>query len=255
VFELIDGGFAKLAAGGRFCLAGRRDRGVESYRRRLEAVFGNAEKVSRAGRLRAYVAYKQTGDPGVDPVDTRYAFVVADLPGGPYQFEARAGVFSRDGLDAGTRFLIEHMSVGVGDRVLDLGCGYGALGIVAARMASEGEVAMVDVDLRSVRCARANLAANGIAHAHAGVSDAFDGLSDARFDLILSNPPFHEGNATAHPFIDGAAAYLRPGGRLMMVVMRPGAYRRRMRRVFGRVEDTGMRDGYTVLCASRPGAP
>ena len=253
VFERIDGSFAKLAVGGRFCLAGRRDRGVESYRRRLEAVFGNARKVAQAGRLRTYVACKRAEVSGTDPVDTRYAFVVDDLPGGPYRFEARAGVFSRDGLDAGTRLLIEHMAVGAGDRVLDLGCGYGALGIVAARLAPEGEVVMVDVDLRAARCARANLAVNGIANACARVGNAFDGLADARFDLIVSNPPFHEGNATAHPFIDGAAAHLTPGGRLMMVVMRPEAYRRRMRRVFGRVEDAGARDGYTVLCASQAG--
>ena len=255
VFERIDEAFVRMRMGGRLCLAGRRDRGVVSYAKRLQAVFGNMEKVARTGRVYVYRAHKEAEAPGAAPVDTAYAFDAPDLPGGPYRFKARAGVFSRDGLDLGTRFLIETMRVRPEDRVLDLGCGYGALGIVAARLASKGEATLVDADLRAVRCARENLAENGIANARAEVSDAFEALSGEQFDLIVSNPPFHEGNATAHPFIEGAAAHLAPGGRLLLVVMRPEPYRKRMRRVFASVQDKGRQGGYVVLMGRRPKPP
>ncbi len=249
VFELIDEAFSRLRMGGRFCLAGRKDRGVESYRKRLEAVFGNVEAVAKKGGVRVYRACKKGEAPGVEPVNTLYAFEVPDLPCGPYRFEVRAGVFSRDGLDPGTRFLIETMAVRPGDRVLDLGCGYGAIGIAAARLARQGEAVLVDADLRAVRCARVNLDKNGVTNARAGVSDTFEAISGEAFDLILSNPPTHEGIATAGPFVEGAAAHLRPGGRFMVVVMRPNLYRRRMAQAFEEVKDAGQREGYTVLCA------
>ncbi len=255
VFEQIDQAFLRLCMGGRLCLAGRRDRGVESYRKRLEAVFGKVEEVAKKGGVRVYRACKDGEAPGVEPVDTSYAFGVSDLPGGPCCFEARAGIFSRDGLDPGSRFLIETMKILPDDRVMDLGCGYGAIGIVAARLASKGETVLVDSDLLAIRCARVNLDKNGIANARAEVSDAFGAVSGASFDLILSNPPTHEGIATARPFVEGAAAHLRPGGRLMVVVMRPNLYRRQMKQAFEKVEDVGRREGYTILCARGAGRP
>jgi len=250
VFEWLDDAFALLPVGGRLCLAGRRDRGVESYAKRMQLVFGSVRKVAQESRSRVYRSVKSGPGAGCDPVDARQVFQALDLPGGPYIFRTKAGVFSWDGIDPGTRCLIECLNISPEARVLDLGCGYGAIGVVCARLAPRGQVGLVDASIRAVACARANIRENAIPNATAMISDGFEAVGEARFDLVVSNPPFHEGNATAHPFIDGAAAHLAPGGRLVMVVMRPEPYRRRMAGAFHRVETLAQKDGYTVLAAN-----
>ncbi|MCZ6633705.1 MAG: class I SAM-dependent methyltransferase [bacterium] len=252
VFEWIDQGFDLLKLGGCFFLAGRKDRGVESYAKRLKAVFGRVDKVGQAGRTRIYCARKSQPSPACDGVDTRYVFDIHDLSGGPYRFETRAGVFSRDGLDPGTRFLIEQVPFAQYTRMLDLGCGCGAIGIVGAKQVPKGSVTLVDVDLRSIHCALKNLGFNGVDNARVLVGDGFAPLEGEAYDLIVSNPPFHEGNATGHDFIDGAAKHLVSEGDLWMVVMRAEPYRKRMEIQFEAVEEVGQRDGYTVLRAQFP---
>lgn len=250
VFSWIDGAFAKLMMGGRLCLAGRRDRGVESYAARVKSVFGAVEKVAQVGKTRIYCATRRDAYPGIAPVKAEYAFETADFPGGPYRFKTRAGVFSWDGVDVGSRLLIAQVDVSRDAHVLDLGCGYGFLGILCAGRMLRGRVRMVDVSFRAVQCARGNIAENGLCNAFADVSDGYECAGDMPFDLILSNPPFHEGNAVGHPFIEGAAERLKPDGRLMMVVMRSKPYRQRMQRVFQRVEVLEKYGGYEILCAS-----
>ena len=136
-FQLIDAAFQRMAIHGRLLLAGRRDAGVESYRKRLEAVFGGAEKLSAKSGLRIYRFKKKNATAGADPVNTSRSFVENELRGARSVFETCAGVFSSDGLDPGTRFLIDTFDVTAQDRVLDLGCGFGAIGIAAARRARE----------------------------------------------------------------------------------------------------------------------
>ena len=174
-------------------------------------------------------------------------FELLDLPGSPYRVETRAGVFSRDGLDTGTRLLIDCMKVRSSDQVLDWGCGWGALGMVAARLSVKGSATLVDSNIRAVSCAEENLRRNRICNAVARVGDARIWDRREKFDLIVSNPPFHDGNAAAHPLIEGAFRALRPGGRLMLVVMRPEAYLKHIHRIFGQGKIVARRDGYAVL--------
>jgi len=247
VFELIDAAFGKLAIHGRFLLAGRRNAGVESYRRRLKAVFGRVETTLSKSGFRVYRSSRSAAETGAHPVDAAHVFDVDDIPGGPYTFEASSGVFSSRGLDPGTRILIETLDVKSGDRVLDLGCGYGAIGIAAARRALE--VQLLDTNLLAVRCARRNIARNGVANARVALSDGFEAAPGRTFDLILCNAPTHEGAETARQFVQGAARHLKSKGRFAVVAMRPGLYLRQMKRVFGAVDQLESRQGYTVLCA------
>ncbi len=250
VFELIDAAFHKMAIRGRFLLAGRRGAGVESYRKRLEAVFGRVERAEGKSGFRIYLSYKIVAEAGAEPLNTVRAFEVADFPGGACAFEAVPGVFSSDGLDPGTRFLIETAEVQPGDRVLDLGCGYGAIGIAAARRARE--VMLLDASLLAIRCAKRNIILNGFTNARVVLSDGFEAVSGRCFDLVLCNAPTHQGTATARMFAQGAARHLDSKGRFIAVAMRPGMYYRQMKRTFGSVERLGSRFGYTVLCAKRP---
>ncbi len=247
VFEWIDQGFQALEIGGALYLAGQRNRGIRSYAAYLHAVFGNNKRAGRVDRVEIYSAKKERDDPYQAPIDNRMTFELYDLPGSPYTVETRAGVFSRDDLDSGTRLLIDCMEVRPTDHILDWGCGWGALGMIAARLSVKGSATLVDSNIRAVSCAEENLKRNRICNAvvHVGDARVFDRRE--KFDLIVSNPPFHDGNAAAHPLIEGAFRALRPGGRLMLVVMRPESYLRHIRRVFGQGRIRAQKDGYTVL--------
>jgi 16S rRNA (guanine1207-N2)-methyltransferase len=132
-------------------------------------------------------------------------------------FVVDAGVFATHGLDPGTGLLIEHLRVADGDRVLDLGCGWGAVGVAAAKSAPRGTVVLTDVNRRAARLARENLARNGIENAEVRVGRLFEPVAGERFDLIATNPPFRAGRETVLELLAGAPAHLAPGGRLLLV--------------------------------------
>lgn len=144
------------------------------------------------------------------PVHTRF---------GKAEVISRTGVFSWNELDAGTAFLLEHLSVSNTDSVLDLGCGSGVIGASIAHSAAA--VLLTDENLLAVDCARRTLEHNGLTNCRTLASDGYEQLSGQRFDLIVSNPPFHqqfEVNARfTERMILEAPAYLTRGGRLVIV--------------------------------------
>lgn len=248
VFEWIDDAFAHLEVGGHLLLAGERRRGIESYRERVGEVYGAVEKRRQAGRRRLYTAQKTTERPGVPPVEVSSRFEVSDIPGGSFVFETKAGVFSRDHIDPGSRALLEAVKPEPTDRIADVGCGYGAIGIPLARLGNA--VTLIDDDLRSIACTRKNLRLNAV-EAKVLTSDLFASVGHRRFDLVVSNPPFHAGQAVSKPLIGGAHAHLDVGGRLWMVVMRATPYATAIGRVFGNVQTVSKTDSYTILTAHK----
>ncbi|HHT90519.1 MAG: methyltransferase [Bacillota bacterium] len=144
----------------------------------------------------------------------------AELRGRTYVFQTDTGVFSKGELDMGSRILIETMSLRRGDRVLDLGCGYGPLGLVAADLVGPlGKVYMVDVNERAGELARENMAKNGITNAQIFVGNGIQALPPGlRFDAVLSNPPIRAGKAVFYPLLSEAYHILKPGGCLWVVI-------------------------------------
>ncbi|HTT34817.1 MAG TPA: methyltransferase [Thermoplasmata archaeon] len=132
-------------------------------------------------------------------------------------FEVDAGVFAAHGLDPGTALLIESLDPRPTDRVLDLGCGWGAIGVAAARQARDGSVVLTDVNRRAVALARGNLARNRVSNAEVRAGPLFAPVGDERFDVIATNPPFHAGRETVLRLLSEAPGHLAPGGRLLLV--------------------------------------
>jgi 16S rRNA (guanine1207-N2)-methyltransferase len=165
-------------------------------------------------------------------------------------FWTDAGVFSKTGIDFGSRLLIETMEIPVGAKVLDVGCGYGPIGITAAMLAESGEVTMVDVNERAVFLAKKNIEQNMAPGAKAIVSDRFEKVGGEKFDRILTNPPIRAGKAVVHSIFEGAAEHLNAGGELWVVIQKkqgaPSA-KKKLEELFGSVEDVARDAGYRIF--------
>ena len=156
-----------------------------------------------------------------------------------------AGVFAAERLDAGARLLLEHLPRRDGpQRIVDLGCGNGVLGVRAAIGSPQAEITFVDESYRAVASAeatfRANLGPERMAHfvVGNGLFDLGNGApAPAGFDLVLNNPPFHENHAISDAtawqmFVESRDA-LRPGGELWVVGNRHLGYHDKLKRLFG----------------------
>jgi 16S rRNA (guanine1207-N2)-methyltransferase len=132
-------------------------------------------------------------------------------------FVVDSGIFASHGLDPGTALLIENLGLRRADRVLDLGCGWGAVGVAAAKSAPDGRVVLTDVNRRAVRLARENLEKNRVRNAEVRVGSLFEPLDGEVFDVIATNPPFHAGRKLVLRVLEDAPNYLAPDGRLLLV--------------------------------------
>ena len=168
----------------------------------------------------------------------------------PLEIETTEGLFSPRGADTGTLSMVSAVELESGQKLLDLGCGAGLVGIAAAKVLGEENVWMTDVDPAAVRCAAENAKRNGVENVHLCCGDALDAVDSSGFDWILSNPPYHADFSVAKKFIEKGFNRLKIGGWMYLVVKREAWYRNKMRAVFGGVELLE-RDGYLVLRAQR----
>ena len=135
--------------------------------------------------------------------------------GNALTFTTDAGVFSRDGLDRGTELLLEALPA-LSGRVLDLGCGWGAVGVALGKKYPALGIVMTDINSRAVELARRNLAANGV-KAEVVQGDGFQSVA-GDFDAIVTNPPIRAGKAVIYGLFADARAHLKPGGALYVVI-------------------------------------
>lgn len=177
--------------------------------------------------------------------------------GRAFTFRTDAGVFSRGKLDRGTDLLLEALEVGPCEQILDLGCGYGAIGIVAARLSDGGHVILTDVNERAVALARANVAANGIANADVRQGDLYEPVAGLAFDHIVCNPPIRAGRRIVDRIVADGPMHLHDGGNLWLVARtKQGAdsIRDRMASVLGNAAIVKRGSGFKVLRSAKRGA-
>ncbi|GGT33214.1 methyltransferase [Streptomyces atratus] len=184
-----------------------------------------------------------------------------DLPEGVGPVSGRtvtnhAGIFCAERLDIGTRFFLGHLPARSGpDRVVDLGCGNGVVGLSAALANPEATVTFIDESYQAVASAEETFRANAGPDAKADfvVGDGLAQLPPASVDLVLNNPPFHSHqattDATARNMFHGARAALRQGGELWVVGNRHLGYHTQLRRTFGNCTTVAGDPKFVVLRA------
>lgn len=161
-------------------------------------------------------------------------------------------VFSPTAIDRGTRAMLSFVNFGPEDKVLDLGCGCGVVGICVAKQIGADKVVMCDVSENAVLLSRQNAEANGVGEAIIRQSDGLKEIPEDNFTIILSNPPYHTDFAVAKGFIEEGFKRLAVGGKMVMVTKRLDWYRNKLSSVFGGVT-VKEKDGYYVFLAEKRG--
>lgn len=181
------------------------------------------------------------------------------LPHYALQLVNHAGIFSREGLDIGTRAFLPHLPKNLGQkRVADLGCGNGVLALVCAQDNPEAQFILVDEAYSAVRSAQHNWqAAFADRPVQILAGDGLAALEPNSLDVVLCNPPFHQqqvvGDFLAQRMFQQAARCLRPGGELWLVGNRHLGYHVKLKRWFARVEQVSAQPKFVVLRACKAG--
>ncbi|EFQ56640.1 class I SAM-dependent methyltransferase [Streptococcus downei] len=169
------------------------------------------------------------------------------LLGEDFHFYTDAGVFSKKMIDYGSQALLSVLNFSAGQSLLDLGCGYGPLGISLAKVQNL-KVTMVDINQRALELAQKNAKRNGV-EVDTYQSNIYDQVK-GQFDQIISNPPIRAGKRVVHDILEGAYDHLKPGGSLTTVIQKkqgaPSA-KAKMAQVFGNVEVVKKDKGYYIL--------
>ncbi len=133
-------------------------------------------------------------------------------------FRTDAGVFSKRKLDRGTKLLLESLDLGSARKILDLGCGYGAIGLTVAKLAPGAEIWLSDVNRRAVELAEGNAALNGIGNCQFRAGYGLEPFAAIKFDLIITNPPVRTGKEVIYGLFAAAKGHLVKNGRLVLVM-------------------------------------
>ena len=223
VLAELAGAHAALEPGGTAYLLMHKDGGGKRYEKEAARLFGGLEPLAKSGGWRLSAAVKRTENaPDVELV----TFEAAGL-----QLEAFPGVFAAGKLDPGTALLLDTVNFSglAGQRVLDIGCGYGVISLKASLAGAA--VTALDDDLLAVRSTHRNAKTYGL-DVRALHSDVDSELKDERFDAVLMNPPFHVGKGVRlglpRAFLAAAHKHLEPGGTLTLVANRALPYEREL---------------------------
>ncbi len=154
--------------------------------------------------------------------------------------------FSPTRVDRGTLAMLSQVAWGQGKKILDLGCGYGVVGLVAAHYTQPENIYMLDNNPDALLCAQQNIRANQRDGIHVLCSDAYDELQETGFDIILTNPPYHTDFQVPKKFIEKGFNRLKVGGTFYLVTRRRLWYEKKLVSIFGGTRLTEQ-EGYFVF--------
>jgi 16S rRNA G1207 methylase RsmC len=177
----------------------------------------------------------------------------AELRGRQFEFATTWGLFSPRGIDAGSQLLVRHLQIDVQDDCLDLGCGYGVIGLSMASLAPQGHTLMVDKDFVAVYYANRNAERNGITNAEALLSNGLADIPQGGSDVVATNLPAKSGKELYQIMFHDVARRLRSGGRFYVVSL-SGLRRfvaRELQAAFGNCEKLKTSGQYTLALARK----
>ena len=163
-------------------------------------------------------------------------------------FDTDAGVFSKQHVDPGSELLCKALPDTLGERVLDMGCGWGAMTIMTLARFPKCEVTMADVNERALGLAVSNVKKNFMT-AEAVLSDGFEKIT-GEYDVVITNPPIRAGKAVIYKMFEDAKAHLVPGGALYLVIRKqqgaPSALKF-LKELYGKAEVIERDGGYWII--------
>jgi 16S rRNA (guanine1207-N2)-methyltransferase len=165
-------------------------------------------------------------------------------------FETANNIFSPFSIDKGTLAMLSVVEFSNDDKLLDLGCGYGVVGIYAAKLIGAQNVVMSDNNVKCIELSKKNAEQNGVSVIKVIKSNSFEDIQDTDFTLILSNPPYHADFSVPKHFIEKGFNRLKIGGKMFMVTKRKDWYKNKFIAIFGGVKIHEI-DGYFVFCAEK----
>lgn len=177
--------------------------------------------------------------------------IKAELCGNPMQFMTTWGLFSPRAIDEGSKLMLDHIQVNVDDNCLDIGCGYGPLGLTLAKLAVEGKTTLIDKDFVAIEYTEKNIRLNNLTNCETFLSNGLNQIGKRRFNLIVSNIPAKVGNELLSLFLVDTWQHLEPGGRFYVVTI-SGIRRyieRSFKEVFGNYKKIKQGKTYTVAMA------
>lgn len=190
-----------------------------------------------------------TSKPSADKNEKK---IEARLKGQQMTFTTDAGVFSRDRVDFGSKVMIEAIderAFSTGE-VLDVGCGYGPVGLSLAKANPSLHIDMIDVNERALELAKKNAELNGVSNVSIFLSSIYDQVEKQTYGAVISNPPIRAGKQTVHKIITDAKEHLADNGVLIIVIQKkqgaPSA-KKVMEEIYGNVTRIGLDKGYWVL--------
>jgi len=163
-------------------------------------------------------------------------------------FHTTWGLFSPRAIDAGSQMLLDFLDIEADDDCLDLGCGYGVLGLNMAKAAPQGHTLLVDKDFVAVDYSEKNRLVNKIENASCLLSNGFNQIPRQQFDIIVSNIPAKVGKEMLYIYLFDALRYLKPGGSFYIVTITGlrQFFKRGFNEVFGHYEKIKQGKTYTV---------
>ncbi len=181
-------------------------------------------------------------------------FIEDRINGVDMKFYTTWGLFSPRTIDEGSRMLMEYMHIQEQDQCLDVGCGYGPLGIYMAKKATSGKVCLIDKDFVAVDYSRKNIDLNQLDNCECFLSNGFSHLQGRKFSLIVSNLPAKVGNEMLSLYMVDALNHLQPGGRFYVVTISGirKFIQRSFKEFFGNYKKIKQGKTYTVALAQKP---
>lgn len=163
-------------------------------------------------------------------------------------FTTDTGVFSKNKVDYGTDILIRTLP-SLHGKVLDLGCGYGPIGISLAKLNPDAQITMVDINQRAVELSNQNIQQNNIQNAAVFQSDGFEKV-EGLYNAIVSNPPIRAGKKVIYPLFERSIDFLEEGGALYLVIQKKQGAKSAMDKliqIYGNCEVINKKGGYWIL--------